>query len=251
MYDDFKITKREVVFSIVIIAVMLVVGFIIHGNINDSLMLKYQEYNTALQIDNNANMFAYGMSTNIGNAFVYGELKSVDTVTFEEIGGEYSYVKKVKERYTRHTRLVTKTYTDADGNTHTYTEEEVYWTWDEVDRWTKHSEKIIFVGVEFDYGTIEFPSSDYITTQKESSTIRYKYYGSPAECSGTLYAELKDNTINKTKFYTNFTIDETISHLETEWQLVVFWIVWIIFIGCCVIGFCYLDNKWLEDKKKY
>lgn len=41
-------------------------------------------------------MFQYGMDTNVGNAFVYGDLKAVDTVTYPEIGGEYMYVEKLK-----------------------------------------------------------------------------------------------------------------------------------------------------------
>lgn len=41
-------------------------------------------------------MFQYGKDTNVGNAFVYGDLKAVDTVTYPEIGGEYMYVEKSK-----------------------------------------------------------------------------------------------------------------------------------------------------------
>jgi hypothetical protein len=29
--------------------------------------------------------------------------------------------------------------------------------------------------------------------------------------------------------------------------LVIFWVVWVILIGAAVFGFCYFDNKWLED----
>ena len=94
---DFEITKREVLFSIVIIAVMTLIGFVIHGKISDNLMNEYQKYNTALQIDNNSEMFSYGMRTDIGNAFVHGDLKAVDTVTYPEIGGAYMYVEKIKE----------------------------------------------------------------------------------------------------------------------------------------------------------
>ena len=185
------------------------------------------------------------MKTNIGNAFVYGDLKAVDTVTFDEIGGEYSYVEKVKERYTMHTRTVTKTRT-VNGKTQTYTEIETYWTWDRIDSWDKHSEKISFLDVEFDYGTIKFPHSDYITTIKESGKIRYKYYGSPSECIGTIYTVLKDNTINETNFYINHTISDAIERLESGGELILFWFVWILLTGGCVVGFCYLDNWWLE-----
>lgn len=227
---------------------MLLIGIVIHGNINDQLMLKYQKYNTALQIENDTDMFAYGMRTNIGNAFVYGDLKAVDPVTYPEINGEYSYVEKVKEKYTKHYRTVTKTRTDANGNTHTYTEIEEYWTWDAIDSWSKRATKITFLDIEFDYGTISFPYYSHIDTQKESYYIRYVYYGSPAKCTGTLYTVLNDNTINESKFYNNNTIDETIESLKSGWQLIVFWIFWVLLTSGCVALFCYFDNKWLEDK---
>ena len=246
-YNKFKITKREVLFSIVIISIMLVIGLIIHGNINESLMLKYQKYNTALQIEDNKDIFTYGMSTNVGNAFIHGELKAIDTVTYPEIDGEYSYVKKIKERYTKHTRYVTKT-KKVNGKTVTYREKETYWTWDEIDRWSQHCEKISFLDVEFEYGKIDFPYEKYITTIKESSKIRYVYYGTGTEYVGTLYATLTDDTIENTNFHVNKSIDETIEHLESVWELILFWIIWIPLTCGLVFGFYYLDNKWLEDK---
>lgn len=244
---DFKITKREILVSVIIVAIMLLLGVVIHNSINDALMLKYQKYNTALQIENDTDLFVYGMKTNIGNAFVYGDLKAVDPVTYSEIDGEYSYVEKVKEKYTRHTRTVTKTKT-VNGKTQTYTETEEYWTWDVVGRESKQATKITFLDVEFNYGTIDFPHSRHIDTQKESYYIRYKYYGSPAECNGTLYAVLGNETINETQFFNNQTINETIEHLKTGWELVLFWVVWILLTGGCVFVFYYFDNKWLEDK---
>lgn len=224
---------------------MLLLGIVIHGSINDKLMLEYQKYNTALQIENDSDLFIYGMKTNVGNAFVYGNLKAVDTVTYSEINGEYSYIEKVKERYTRHTRTVT--YEDSNGKTKTRTEE--YWTWDVIGKESKQSTKIAFLDVEFDYGTIEFPHSSHIDTQRESYYIRYKYYGSPSECVGTLYAVLDNNTINETKFYNNHTINETLDSLKSEWQLILFWIMWILLTGGCVLAFYYIDNKWLENKE--
>lgn len=241
-----RVTKREALVSIIIVSILLLIGIIIHGNINDKLMLEYQEYNTALQIENDSDLFTYGMKTDIGNAFVYGNLKAIDTVTFPEIGGEYSYVEKVKERYTMHTRVVTETRT-VNGKTQTYTTTETYWTWDRVDSWNKHSEKISFLDVEFDYGTINFPHSSHIDTQDGGYHIRYVYYGSPAECTGTLYTDLKDNTINESKFYHNRTINETIEDLESGSELIIFWFLWSLLICGCVGIFCYIDNRWLED----
>ena len=242
-----RATKREILFSIVIICVMLIIGIVIAGNINNASMEKQQEYITALQINNDKDLFEYGMRTNVGNAFVYGELKAVDTVTFDEIGGEYSYVKKIKERYTKHTRTVTDY--DDEGNVIGSHEEE-YWTWDEVDRWHKHSEKITFLDVEFNYGTISFPSTDYICTIRESNKIRYQYYGDPIYSIGTIYTNLKDNTIPESTMYHNMTIEEALEFKTEDGSVIVFWVFWIALTGYIVYGFYCIDNKWLEDNNK-
>ena len=247
--NDFEITKREVLFSIIIVSIMMLIGVVIHDNINDEIMLEQQKYNTALQIENDSDLFSYGMKTNIGNAFVYGDLKAVDTVTYPEIDGEYMYVKKVKEKYTRHTRTVTRTRT-VNGKTQTYTTTETYWTWDVIDRESKMCKKISFCGVVFDNNKIVLPSSGHIKTIKKSYYIRYRYFGLKPKYTGTIFAELKNNTIPKnTVFYNNQNIEDTIEDLKSEWQLVVFWILWVMLIVICVFGFYFIDNKWLEDKK--
>lgn len=249
-FGDFTITKREVIFSIVILAVMLTLGLMIHGSIDNAMMAKHQEYNMALRIDNNADMFTYGMSTNVGNAYVYGVMDTVDPVSFEEIEGEYSSITKVKEKYTMHTRTVTKTRT-VNGKTQTYTTTETYWTWDRVGSWSDHSAKITFLGVEFDYGIFSMPSEYHLDTIKESSHIRYKYYGAPTTAEGTLYADLRDNTINNTRMYYHTSIEEAHALMTSKAGLVIFWIVWVILSGGAVFCFVYIDNHWLEDKRSY
>ena len=239
------ITKREIIASVVIIAVMMILGFAISESIQQNLLEKYQEYDTAVKIDSEE-LFRHGMKTNIGNAFVYGDLKTVDPVTFSEIGGKYSYVKKEKQEYTKHYRTVTKTYTDANGNTRTKTEKEEYWSWDTVDTQTKTATKITFLNVEFKYSKIPFPSSSYITTLDTGFHKRNVYYGTGTHYKGTIFTILKDNTISETSFYKNRTISETIEHLETGHELVIFWILWIaLTIGLCFL-FYYFENKWLD-----
>lgn len=247
---DFSVTKREILISIAIIAILLVIGFMIAGAIENSMMLKHQEYNLALQIDNNKDMFEYGMRTNVGNAYVYGELKCLDPVTYDEIGGEYSYIKKVKERYTQHTRVVTYTVT-VNGKPQTRTRTETYWTWDAIDSWSKQATKISFVDVEFNYGQIKFPGAAHVKTLKESSTIRYVYYGAPVSTSGTLYSNLESNTINQSSFYTNWDIETTHKHHTSGAGLVIFWIGWSLFIIGSVVAFVLIDNHWLEDRWRY
>lgn len=240
-FGDFEITKREILASISIIAIMLLIGVLISGKISERQMDKNEIYNKAVKIEDQS-MFEYGMRTNIGNAFVYGDLKAVDTVTYPGIGGEYMYVEKVEEHYNRHTRTVTTT---VNGKTQTRTE--VYYSWDWAGSEDKKCKEISFLGVTFKSNKIDIPGTDYIETIKESSRVRYKYYGTKTKHTGTIFAELKDGTIkDNTSFYKDKNITETLEMLESGSGLVFFWIFWIILIVACVYSFYYIDNKWLE-----
>lgn len=242
---DFIITKREIIASISIIAIMILFGTLISGRISEYQMDKNEVYNKAVKIDN-TDLFLYGMETNIGNAFVYGELEAVDTVTYPEIGGKYMYVEKIKERYTRHTRTVTKTRT-VNGKTQTYTDTEVYWSWDKVGREEQRCKQISFCGVIFDINKINIPETHYIDTIKESMKIRYKYYGTGIKFTGTIFTSLKDKTIlDKTNFYNNYTIEDTVNFLQFGGGVVLFWIFWVLLTGGAVYGFFVLENRWLE-----
>ena len=249
-FGDFTITKREIIFSIVILAIMLTLGFVIHGCIDHALMIEQQEYNTALRIDKDADMFAYGMKTNVGNSYVRGQLKAVDPVTYEDVKGEYSYIQKVKQRYTQHTRTVTETYTDANGHTQTRTTTETYWSWDRIDSWSKHSKKINFLNSEFSYGTIDFPSSHHIDTIYETGHIRYVYSGAPAKSDVTVYADLRNDTIKVNRTFYDTSIKDAHKMMTSKGGLVVFWILWIILTAGVIFAFVYIDNHWLEDRRR-
>ena len=170
-FGDFEITKREILASISIIAVMILFGILISSKISEHQMDKNEIYNKAVKIESQE-MFQYGMDTNVCNAFVYGDLKAVDTVTYPEISGEYMYIEKVKEKYTRHTRKVRH----SNGKTTWYTTE-TYWTWDRVGSEDINCKEVSFCGVNFASNKIDLPDTDYIDTIKKSSHVRYKYYG--------------------------------------------------------------------------
>lgn len=107
--------------------------------------------------------------------------------------------------------------------------------------------EISFCDIVFSSSKIELPGTDYIDTIKESSHVRYKYYGVGTKYTGTIFTDLRDNTISdNSNFYNNSTIDETIEYLESNVGIVVFWIFWVILIGLAVFGFYYLDNRWLD-----
>lgn len=237
----FEITKREILASITIITVMVLIGFFISSKIQEHAMDENEIYNKAVKIEDK-DQFKYGMDTNVGNAFVYGELKVVDPVTYPEIGGKYMYVEKVKEEYTKHTRQVPH----SIGKTIYYTTE-TYWTWDEVSSESVACKKISFCGVNFSSDKIERPNAEYIKTIYESNDIRYRYYGTGEKFTGTIFTELKNKTISDgTAFYRDKTIEETVDCLETDYSNGVFWFLWIILIVSWVIIFYVCNNKWLE-----
>ena len=240
-----EIKKREVIASVVIISLMLVIGFAISEKIRQSLLENYQIYDTAVRIDDKE-LFEYGMKTNVGYAFAYGELKTLDPVSYSEVSGNYSYIKKEEQEYRKHYRYVEKEYKDSNGNKHTRTKKEEYWTWDTMRTESKTATKISFLDVEFAYEKIPFPSSHHIETVKTGYHKRNVYYGTESDFQGTIFTSLKENTIHNTKFYENQTIAETIESLETGVEIVIFWILWILLIIGLVIGFYYLENKWLD-----
>ena len=208
-------------------------------------MRNNEKYTKALRIED-ADLFQHGMNTNVGNAFVYGTLKAIDTVTYPEIDGEYMYVRKVKEKYTRHTRIVTKTKT-VNGKTVTYTETEVYWTWDFAGQEEKTCENIKFCSIQFPVNKINLPSSDYIDTVNESKHVRFVYYGIPAEMTGTIFTDLRDKTISDgSYFYENMDITETTEYVISKGGSILFWIFWLPLTIGLVIVFYIADNKWLH-----
>ncbi len=240
--NSFKITGREILLSVPMVIILILVGLWISSIIESHIDDKNAEYYSAVQITD-PDMFEFNMQTNVGNAFVYGDLKAVDTVSYPDIPGEYMSLKKVTEKYTMHTRVVTTT--DSKGRSHSHTE--VYYSWDYVGEEEKHSEKLQFMGSEFDFSKFSIPPQDYIGTVRESRTVRYKYYGNTTKYTGTVYTELRDGTISESsKFYESMNIDETIKQCTSNAWIYVFWIFWVIFMVAAVVRFYAIDNKWLE-----
>lgn len=245
---NITITVREVLFSIVIFFIMLTAGFFISEKISSAADEANQQYYQAVKISDDSEVFRYGMRTNIGNAFVHGRLEAADSVSYEELDGEYAYIKKVKEKYTKKTRRVKKTRT-VNGETETYYVTETYWEWDVVGRESKHCESIRFLDADFAYGTIEFPMAYHADTMNGGYHIRYKYYVCDLSYDGTIYADLRDGTVNNAVFINGATVEGAVEHMVSKSAsgVVAFWIFWIVLTGAAIYGFCYFDNRWLED----
>lgn len=236
-----EITAREVIASILIVSFMLIIGLMLSGKISDSIIDMNEDYNKAIHIEDNE-LFEYGMRTSIGSSFVYGDLVAKDVVNYDDVDGDYMYLERVKERYTQHTRVVSY----KCGKSTCY-RTETYWTWDRVGSESRASEKVEFLGVEFNFSQFNRPSVDYIKTVQEGAMTRYKYYGTPAKVTGTIFTHLKDNNIgDNVNIYENQTIQEAYdSATFGEWKLWLFWSVWIALTCGAVYGFYYLENEWL------
>lgn len=238
-----EITKREIIASVSILAIMLMIGFVISGIITDNHEDKIAKYNKALKIKDDTELFKYAMSTNTGYAFIEGDLKVLDPVTLPELKGEYLAILKIKEKYVQKTRTVT--YTDSNGKTKTKTE--TYWEWDEVDRDYYQAKQVNFNGVDFSASMFELPSTTYQETHKESFYTRYKYYTSPTSYRGTAFSYLKDNTMrDKADFYQDMTIQDTLEYLRSNIGIVFFWVAYLVATGGVIYYFCIAENDWLN-----
>lgn len=277
MEYDFKVTKRELVFSelvfiLVIIFIMIAIGFFIEGAILGHISEKNELYYKSLKIDNDKEQFEYAIETNVGNALCYGELKAVDYVSIPELKGTYMFIEKDTERYTKHEEIVN------NGNDITV---ETDYTWDIIDIEKYKSKEIEFLGNQFDSNIIKFPHAKKLKLNSDTvnepycskielsehiyesghsvGSLRYSYYVVPKSVKGLLFAKLGDSTISpidgaRCDFYENKKINTFIQHRKNVGYstVITFRIIWIIIIIIVCIVFLCLDNRWnrwLEDKK--
>ena len=249
------ITKREILVCIAITLILLGFGFLIQSGIKDSIQASNEKYYKALKITDDEDTFKYAIKTNIGPVLAHGEVKAVGKVTHPDVMGEYMYIKRVKEKYTQHSRQVAHTRTVSDGKggtkTETYYTTEYYWTWDYAGKEEYHVDAFTFMGVEFPYGTLYFGDGDYTEMIKESYYIRYKYYTVPLNFKRTIFTNIKENTITDNEVYHSSVAEVIESKQRSGTGLTIgFWILWVFLIAGADVGYMYMENKYLEDEVK-
>lgn len=249
-FMDFKITPREILVSIAITLILIGIGFLISSGIRSSIDESNEKYYKALKIDNNDEIFRYSLKTNVGYSLAQGKVQAVNGVSISDIEGKYFKIIKKKEEYTKHYKKVKHTRT-VGNTTETYYTYEEYWTWDYTGEEEWHIEKFNFLGVEFDYGIINFTNEQYKETISGGYHIRYKYYVIPFEFNGTLFTYINNNQINQNTFYYNETIEDIINEKQqnSNIKIITFWFFWIIMIGFIDYFYVLLDNDYLEDKR--
>jgi len=248
-FENFKVTKRETLVAIAITLALIGLGIIISEAIKNNVNESNEKYYKALKINNDEEMFKYAIKTNVGYTLASGTIRAINGISIDELDGIYLSIKKVKEEYRKHYREEKHTRIKSDGTEEIYYTTEEYWTWDYVEEEKIHVDKFNFLGVDFDYDTIEFYNQSYNTTKEVEYHIRYKYYTIPIEFEGTLFTYINNNTITQNKFSTNKTINEIVKSKEDDVNFInaIFWITWIIFITLIYFGYVYLENNYLED----
>ncbi|HBG6414428.1 TPA: hypothetical protein KQW95_003596 [Clostridioides difficile] len=266
-FKTFEITKREFLVSIIIACMMIVLGFFIDDKVQSKFLEDNERYYKATKTNNDKDLFDYAMETSAGDSLISGRFKSVDSVSIEELKGDYWFIERTEEKYTMHTRVVTTK--DSKGHSHKYTE--TYWTWDYHDSIEKKCNKFNFMGKEFDAKVITNLSKERLALKKDifknnnlkikgnyayiNNKRRYYYEVIPKEFNGTMYANLKNNTIanpadKNIKVFKGESIQNVLenNNFNTGFFKVVFWIIWILITTIIIYVFYYLKNDWLEDK---
>lgn len=245
LYSDieFEITSREVIFSLFLIGIMTVVGFLISNKIEQHVNDSITKYRESAQIST-SNEFQHAVRTDIGNAFVHGYFETVDTVKHQKLKGDWLYLYARYQEYRMHTEYYTTT--DSKGRVHHHIRH--YWSWDTYDTEERHAKHVIFSGKKFSYGTFSYSYirySEYVIDNGYHKRI--VFYVRPKEFFCTFYGNLSKNTVNGTPALTHMSIKEYYEDCTTSHIYCIFWVLWIILTIIVMVIFYRIDNEWLEN----
>lgn len=242
-----EVTKREILFSTVILAVMVGLGVWVSNPIVGSLTKNALETVSAVQA-RDSERFGYIKRTNAGRFLAEGPLVANDTITIPDIPGQYSYIEKVKEVYTMHTQV----YTTSDGKGHVTTHVRTYWSWDVKGREKFETGDYTFLGERFTKNEIGYRAeSDKDTTiyngVLRGSKTRHVYYTTPVMVEGLMTGLADGKSYSDLKFSRGVLIEDRIEGAERKILSVpiVFWVFWFMLTGGLITLFYVLENKWL------
>ena len=272
-FSDFTITKREILFSLIILFISICLGVIISNALDEHFIKKEEIINKALKINNDNERFKYAIDTNIGIIINYGKFETIDEVKDDWLINSYMAYSKVIEEYTRHSKEVCEE--DSDGNESCHTE--YYYEWDDKDKSTIYSQKIRYSGIDFytshfknypwrrlgiSRSTIKenvgYLKNNYIyeknrTFGDKEGDLRYYYEVVPNSFYATTLGQTRNNyyvPLNGNSITINYeTLEGYISSQKSarETSKVIFWIIYTILVCVGISYFVYIENEWLED----
>ena len=243
-----EITKREILFSFIIMAIMVFLGMVISRPILSHSLSNALKTISSVQSKDSVT-FNYIKRTDVGDFLAEGIINTINPVSIDDIEGKYQKIKKEKQEYRRHTETYTTTDSKGDVQTHTRT----YWSWDTIHTDVWKSDSLLFYGNVFTYKDIRYnPAMTYLKTIKPKrgffeTEIRYKYYTAPMTEHGTLSGNISDKSFINLRFIKNQNIDSIIKESEETINVgpIIFWIFWLFLTGILIIVFCNAENRWL------
>lgn len=243
-----EVTKREILFSTIILAIMIGIGVWISNPIISSLTQNALETVSAVKITD-AEKFGYIKRTNAGKFYAEGPLVANDTIRLPELRRGYSYVEKVKEVYTMHT----ETYTTTDDKGHTQVHTRTYWSWDAKKKEKFETKTYTFLGGRFTKADIKYnvvKDKDTIIYEPKKlfhDEVRHVYYTTPITVNGILVGTADGKSYKNMCFKRGGHIVKEVERAENEISTVpvVFWIMWIILTGGLIALFYAAENHWL------
>lgn len=244
------ITRREFLIGLAVLVGVSTLAVSLTGLIREASERKYLAYQQALKVTE-ADKFAYGLDTNVGNILATGQVKATENQAVPEIKGEWAIIGRETERYTRHTRQDCTT--DSEGNTTCTTE--VYYQWD---HWASDYRKSpaytvlgrqvpvcepgtrtiglkdAYVGNEHREGDYVYPVDKWWPTEGD---IRYYWEAMPTEWNATVFARAFDGQITDpqggrcVKWWQDRSIEQVVEQAEPNNAL----IAWL-FIGLVILS---------------
>lgn len=240
---DFEIKPREVLFSVIIVLLMLLFGFVIASNIENGINNANKEYSQAIHIADE-NMFSHCLDTDVGNVFVEGTLTCSAPLRNELVKDkEFIKLRVVHERYEMH--IETYTYTDSDGKSHTEYRE--VWEWEYAGEDNDAVDTVEFLGKSFPLSKFSIGNRGY-GTYSTGFHKRDVIYGLENGHYGTVYTTIAGNEMtDNSRFYSGMSAEEALESATNQtWMIVLFWVGWVVLTAGVVAGFVVLRNRWLD-----
>ena len=253
-FGTWDITVRELIAAPTIIGVLIVLGFVIAGKIDNKIQEQNLIYNSAPHIET-VEDFKDRLATDKRPIFASGHLLTLNPIGFSSISsrlrkspnnsdlpsGNYLYVEIEREHYTKHTRTVT----DSEGHKRT----ETYYTWDHEETVKRWANTVVFNDVMFPTSKFDFHISEQRVGGAKHFDDRWNFRAITPEWDGILFTEVSDGNIKDlSPFYVHHgkDINALVEDLTNNHGVLVFWIFWSILIIGATIGFFYIDNRWLD-----
>lgn len=237
---------------IVLLGFILLCGFAfgVKGHMDSDGYKTQVKYQTAIQATDKTH-FNYAVDTQQGNLLAHGTF-TTDTaklVKFPEMKQSYTYVDRVKEHYTMHTREVCEE-ENKEESCHT----EIYYTWDEVADDTLTASKVNFYGRQYNPAIFSFRAfHQSLDNYYLDGDDRYTYDIVPQTLTATFLASSMGGGLHGSGedviTLQNKSIGQAMKDVG-KYQLVAFWvctvIIFFLFVFAAFAGYEWVmeDGVW-------